>query len=197
MNKDFLAEIEKLQNKNKKKSAKKINSKQKGNRGESEFVKLLNERFKPLYFKRSPGSGALVGGQNYLKNIGLEKHVIDALSSDIIVPTPFVFQLEHKSYKKESLLMSHLLRYKKEDNISKWWEEVTIDASKTDKEPMIIVKLDRAERFCVIRYDYIKSYFGDEINLFNYIILKRENEELFFIELESLFKLNDDFWIKK
>ena len=194
---DFLEEIDKLKDK---KETKRKNSKAKGSRGENDFVKLLNERFKPNKFIRTPGSGALVGGKNYLKNIGLEEHIIDTLSSDIVSPKDFRFQLEHKNYNKDAVPIGHLLRDNKNDNIQKWWIEVITDALKTEKEPMLVIKLDRAERFCVLEYKTIRQYFsttGTEWkNMCGCLIWKHCDTDLFIVELAKLFALEDKFWLK-
>jgi len=135
-----------------------------------------------------------MGGQNFVKNSGLEEHIIEALSSDIIVPKLFKWALEHKSYNQDSIRIGHLLRDNETDDIKVWWEQVKTDAAKSGKEPLLVVKLDNSERFCVLRYKLVK----DLISKFNNIVIwKNEKENLLLIRLKELFTLSDDFFFDK
>ena len=172
----------------------KSTEKKKGNNGERDFVGLLNERFAPHKFIRTPQSGAIMGGQNFAKNAGIEEHIIEALSSDIIVPKLFKWALEHKSYNQDSIRIGHLLRDNETDDIKDWWEQVKTDASKSGKEPLLVVKLDNAERFCVLRYKIVKDVLSKFNNL---VIWKNKDENLVLVRLKELFELPDDFYFNK
>lgn len=189
--KDFFEELEEIKSTRVKKGKQKTNSKAKGNRGENEFVKILNERFKPLKFIRTPGSGALVGGVNYLKNAGLEESIIETLASDIIVPKDFKFALEHKSYKNDSVRINHFISSSKYP-IKEWWLQCKGDAEKTGKQPMLVVKLDRMPRFAIIKEEILNEY-----NFDNYLLWRNEKELLMIVELEELLKFDDKFFIKQ
>jgi hypothetical protein len=192
-NEDFLAEVEALKSK-RLNAKKKINSKRKGNGSERDFVNLLNERFTPHKFIRTPQSGAIMGGQNFAKNSGLEQHIVEALSSDIIVPKLFKMALEHKAYNQDSIRIGHLLRDNETDDIKDWWKQVCTDASKSGKIPMLVVKLDNAERFCVFQYDVVKAHISKFNNL---VIWKNKNENLVLVRLKEIFELPDDFFFNK
>lgn len=189
-NEDFLAEIEKLKNK---KTTVKKNGKKKGNRGELELVHLLNERFKPHKFMRVPNSGAIFGASNYAKNSGVEQQIIEALSSDIITPSGFLHALEHKFYSQDSVRLGHLLRDKEEDEIKDWWLQASTDAKKSNKNPLLVIKLDNSERVCVIKYDVLKE-FVPKFN--NILIWKNKKEMLVIVRITELFELPDSFFFK-
>ena len=79
-----------------------VNSKKKGNRFEREVAKKLNEIFEGYIrgeFKRTPSSGAYLGGVNAEKNKDLSREAKRTLTSDLIVPENFKYAVEIKSYK--------------------------------------------------------------------------------------------------
>lgn len=182
---NFLEEVEALKGKA---TQKRKNSKQKGNRGELELCKILEKHFGQT-FKRVPQSGAHVGGVNY--NNQLREDAIEILASDIICPKDFLWSLEHKNYNNDSVRIGHLLSEKNYD-INEWWVQCKEDAEKSKKRPMLIVKLDRAERFCVIKLNNdILSLLASEEKK-NYVIYMNNNgEQLLLINLKELLSIHD------
>ena len=127
----------------------KINSKAKGNANENECVKILNERFGEGKFKRSPSSGAFVGGQNRERSENLSEEAKVTLASDIITPTNFRFIIEHKAYKD----VSFWDLFNESSNFFKWFEQVQGDAIFAKREPILIVKFNRKSRIAFIKKD--------------------------------------------
>ena len=186
----MLAEINDLKGKARKK---KINSKAKGNRGENQIIKQLEKRFVGHKFLRTPDSGARVGGQNFLKNVGLEQNVINMLSSDIITPERFRFELESKKYNQDSVRLFHFFVNKDAHPVNEWWKEVVENSHKTGREPMLIVALDKAKPVCFIRSSLINH---ENVNA-NYLLWKNNlaGETLLAIELTYLLEnFGEDFW---
>lgn len=187
---EILTEINNLKGKTRKK---KINSKAKGNRGENQIIKQLEKRFVGHKFLRTPDSGARVGGQNFFKNIGLEQNVINMLSSDIITPEKFKFELESKKYNQDSVRLFHFFVNKDTHPVNDWWREVVENSLKTNREPMLIVALDKAKPVCFIRSSLINH---ENVNA-NYLLWKNNlaKETLIVIELTYLLEnFGEDFW---
>ncbi len=78
---------------------KKINSRTKGQVGERQIVKILNDFYQTDEFMRTPGSGAF--GTTHKTSLTSDN--INAFVGDIIVPKWFEYSLEVKSYKEISL----------------------------------------------------------------------------------------------
>lgn len=76
-----------------------INSKQKGNRGEREVVKILNEFYKTDLFKRVPNSGAY----GTIHKQTLNEAEMNVLVGDIICPEWFHYSIEVKNVKNVDL----------------------------------------------------------------------------------------------
>ena len=159
---------------------KKINSKKKGSRTELELVKILEERFGKGRFKRTPQSGAHVGGKNQEGATNLPFEAKITLVSDLIVPVDFRFVIEHKSYKEASFWDL----FNEWSDLHDWLLQVEDDAKFVDREPMLIVKYNRKKR---ITYTKRKSRFPGYIFKHNgwYCYL-----------LKPLLEQNDSFWFR-
>ena len=165
----------------------KLNSKQKGNRGERELVKVLETRFGKGKFKRTPQSGAHVGGLNQEMNENLPWEAKITLVSDIITPSNFIFVLEHKYY--EGANFWDLFNEKSE--LKDWLRQVELDASFVNKQPMLVCKYNRKQRIVYVKkyskicWDFAKfSFFLDGKTWYCYW-------------LEDLLKLDNVFWMEE
>lgn len=123
----------------------KINSKQKGNRGELECVKILQSYFGEG-FSRTPQSGAWGGGQNrqLRENMSLEQKI--TLVADIMTPPEFNFVIEHKNYEKIELWDL----FNSSSNLFSWTEQVFGDADFVGKDPLLIMKFNRKQRIAMV-----------------------------------------------
>lgn len=162
----------------------KINSKAKGNANENECVKILNERFGEGKFKRSPSSGAFVGGQNRERSENLSEEAKITLASDIITPSNFRFIIEHKAYKD----VSFWDLFNGSSNFFKWFEQVDGDAKFAKREPILIVKFNRKNRIAFVKYKH------EIIDEFTYFF---EIKGWYCYWLSDLLKLEDWFWYKE
>lgn len=189
-NEEFLEEIERVKNANKRKKS--VNSKQKGNRGELDLCKIMEKHFKKT-FKRVPQSGAHVGGTNY--NSSLREDAIEILAGDIITPKEFVFLIEHKNYKQEAVNITNLLS-EKEYDVNRWWFQCKQDAERSKKKPLLIIKLGRSERFVFVQNNsYLEKKLEalKAINYFTYV--NEERESILVINLKYLLEnFGQDFW---
>ena len=138
------------------KPKRRINSKKKGNSFEGQIGKILADKLKPLKFRRSQSSGAILGGEN--------TKFLDQFSNDAkclfvgdVVPTnetdvarehgwKFKFTLECKFYKSCDNL-EHLFNNTK---IKGWIEQAISDALKVNKEPLLIFKFNRTDTYCAV-----------------------------------------------
>ena len=164
-----------------------INSKRKGSNGENQLVKILCERFGEGLFKRTPSSGAYVGGQNkeLAKNLPWEAKI--TLVSDIITPSNFNFVIEHKFYKN----IDFWELFSQNSKWIEWIDQVEKDAIFVKKHPMLIVKYNRHERLVIIEKEKISNY---NLNVYIYWVNKKNNKIYAVLYLEELLKLQTDFW---
>ena len=152
----------------------KINSKKKGNRVEREIAQTLTERFnKP--FKRVPMSGAW-GTNNQQEDI--RQDAMEILSGDLIVPKDFKFSIEVKSRKSFNFFDF----FNKGSELHEWMEQCLEDAKKSDKLPMLIVKINYHEPFVLTQYPIKVS----DMSFQNWQI----------ITLEQFLELEDDLFFK-
>lgn len=116
------------------------NSKQIGNAYERAVAKRFSIVFEGQ-FKRTPSSGALVGGSNRQKADGLRSDAKEILASDVIAPEAFPFSVECKSYADEPKF--HHLIQGESRTLNKWIEQVDADARFANKRPLIVFKINR------------------------------------------------------
>lgn len=127
-----------------KKKKKKINGKAKGNRGELEIVKILNEHFNDEFARVGVTSGARI------KNTRLPKDSIEFYCGDIITPKKFRYSIECKTgYSDVSLTQLN-------KTIDSFIVQAEEDASISGKEPCILFKQNRKPWLCLIK-DEIKK----------------------------------------
>ncbi|RLD62129.1 MAG: hypothetical protein DRJ01_06670 [Bacteroidetes bacterium] len=156
----------------------KINSKKKGNRGELDCVKLLNEALGEG-FARVPSSGAWGGGQNKEKRKDMSYEQKITLVADIMAPPKFNFVLEHKFYAEASFWDL----FNDSSNLNEWIKQVEEDAEFVGKEPMLIVKYNRHKRIVLTKKlfkDYVFEWKGWYCG--NFKELLKNNRYFWFVE---------------
>lgn len=146
--KNFLKGVNSLAEKKKS-----LNSKAKGNRGELELCKILDERFEGHSFKRVPASGAMFGGYNRKYASGIDEGITTALVGDIIVPPTFKFTIEHKSYQE----ISFWDLFNASSDLHSWMKQCEDDADFVNKKPMLIAKFNNRKRIVFVK-DKIDGY---------------------------------------
>lgn len=164
-----------------------MNSKQKGKRGENELVKILNDRFGDGRFKRTPHSGALIGGQNQSKSENLDYKV--AFASDIIIPKDFNFIIEHKFYSE----ISFWELFSDKANWTQWTMQAKNDADFVQKKYVVIIKYNRHKRIVLIEKSFLPKEVSSNLewrNMKNNIIYS-------VMEFDILLQLDDTFWFKE
>lgn len=167
----------------------KINSKKKGNRGEIEVVHILEKRFGEGKFKRTPSSGAYVGGKNRegCKNLPWEARIV--LASDIIVPMEFKFIIEHKFYAD----ISFWELFSEKSNWQEWIDQADGDATFVERQPLIVIKYNQHKRIALIKKEYLlKEIERMKINFDTKEFTWRGYSV---VQFEDLLKLPNDFWL--
>jgi hypothetical protein len=156
----------------------KINSKNKGNRGENELCKIFSERFSPIKFKRNVSSGSLFGGSNRIQAEGIDSGIVNALVGDIIVPPNFIFSIESKSYKE----ISFWDLFNKSSDLHQWFEQAEGDAEFSKRKPMIVAKFNNKQRICFLK-DKLEGYVFEHMGWYCYWLSEILNQEDdFFLE---------------
>jgi len=127
-----------------------VNGCKKGKTFERDIAKRLKEEFDDE-FKRTPSSGALVGGQNKAKTANLRADAKEILTSDIISPEWFKFGIECKSYKEEPKF-HHMLKGESK-KFDEWIRQVEYDCESIGKLPLIIFKINRMGTYAAFKVD--------------------------------------------
>ena len=131
----------------KKKKAKRVNSRTKGNAFERSVAKLLNENFSTDEFSRSPGSGAFATTHK------LPEHL--KIFGDLITPKEFKYTIEcKKGYNKENI-------YSLLNDSSKVWEFIRQsekDAEACGKLALLLYKQDRQKTLAIARDGFFPSH---------------------------------------
>jgi hypothetical protein len=131
-----------------------VNGKAKGGSFESTIAKQLSETFKPLQFRRSQSSGAILGGKNAWMMNRFSNDAKTLFIGDV-VPTneadvlrdegwKFRFTIECKFYKEQDSFTSLF----KNPQIKGWFEQAITDAAKvSDKLAMLVFKFNHTPVF--------------------------------------------------
>lgn len=123
------------------------NSKQKGNSFERSIAKRLGAHF-GIHFKRTPSSGAHVGGSNRAKNTDLTDGAKLALAGDIMVGDDnFKFSLELKAYNDDPKF--HQIVHGDCKVLDGWIAQSDSDAAFVNKFPLLIFKINRKGEYAV------------------------------------------------
>jgi hypothetical protein len=147
-----------LENLNQKK---KIKSGTKGKAAEREICHFLNNRFAALIskhpdwgmFSRSIGSGNRWG-----QGVSLGKQALDTYSGDITCPPTFRFTIESKKGYNDIDLCAAF-----EDGckgLDEFMKQVSDDADRTGRKPLILWKKDRKPRLAVLMAKDLPEVFG-------------------------------------
>lgn len=169
---DFLIDENVFEKRNKK-----INSKKKGNRTELELTKMLNKRF-GSGFSRSVGSG------NRWSQVTLPDHAKEIFSGDLVVPKDFKFVLESKGGYEDIDLNSVFIRGNKE--LDKFLSQVSKDAKRCKKKPMLCWKKKRRPWLCaILTKDLCENNLNYKLNYRNWTIAA----------LEEILKFEDSFFL--
>jgi hypothetical protein len=168
----------------------KILSKNKGNGFEREISNLLSKTFESYLgittgFKRNSDSGSFYGGTNSKR---VDTHCLDyAIFGDIICPRNFNFVIECKNYKTAPSLDRLISQDIKQWDT--WLSQVEQDANNANKEPLLIIKYNRMQVFCLVKncntptnINY-KNY--NIYNLEEFLKQKEENIEYFFSGIDK------------
>jgi hypothetical protein len=132
------------------------NSKQKGNRGERECVKLLKEYWDDDSFMKSPESGGLA---TVLEGLGAPMDIAGRLAGDVMVPPDFPFCVESKLYKEINLWS--VITNPERCDIRTWWEQCKVDAVRADKIPLLTFREDRKKRYVMLSTIAVTTLFLD------------------------------------
>lgn len=171
------------------KKKKKLNSGGKGKRTERSLVHLLNERFKdilsknPAYggFSRSVSSGARWG-----QKVNLSKYAEQVFGGDITCPDNFKFIFESKGGYNDIDLNSAFFNGHKQ--IDEFIKQVTFDADRTGRKPMLVWKKDRKPCLCFLKITDVPNH-----DTFQYRMYYRE---WIILNLDDVLKFNDDYFFK-
>jgi len=148
-------EVDKLKEKKKKK---KVNSRQKGARGERIIIERLDEHFPGLKIVRTPGSGAFATTHDIVDAAG--EYI---LCGDLMASNNgshdyqrFVkYNWEVKNY--EELPDFAGMYYKKSEPILSWIEQAERDATSNGKIFTLIFRANRSPEFIIFHTDYAKG----------------------------------------
>jgi len=156
---------------------KKVNGKKKGNRTELELTKILNKRF-GTGFSRSIGSGSRWSQTNHLP-----KHAQEIFSGDLVVPLGFKFVLESKGGYEDIDINSIFVKGSRE--LDKFLDQVSRDAQRCDKKPMLCWKKNRKPWLTAILTVDVPKKFKYELRY----------EKWSIVSLEELLTVDDSFFL--
>jgi hypothetical protein len=129
--------------------------KPKGSTWERMVAQKLTDRT-GLEFRRVPGSGAWMGGQNREKNINVLSGAQEALSGDIMGPDGWPFSIECKN--TAAFPRFHLMLENQDVQIDGFLLEAMTDAYHVKKIPLLALKRTRRGEFMMIpRYLALKA----------------------------------------
>jgi len=128
-------------------------SKNKGNRGETQVVKLLREYWGDNSFQRNLESGA---AGTLLERRGAPKHVIGALKGDIMTPENFPFCVEVKNY--QSIDLFAIFRNPENNDVEQWWKQCCDDAEAAQKIPMMFMKYNFGSWYVVLDINKMERF---------------------------------------
>ena len=161
-----------------------INIRSKGQKGERDLCKILNDRFSTKAFKRSVQSGAFTGGKNSHRADDLTSEQSSVFIGDIITPPDFLYTIEHKCIAKFDFWDIH----NKNSQFWKWIQQAERDAVRANRDFMLVIKPNLKPRL-VVMADNAKCYFPSHM----YILCKG----LVVMLLDDLLRSPNDFFFRE
>lgn len=175
---------------------KRVNGKVKGNTFENTIAKLLTKELQPLNFRRSPGSGAIVGGVNFeLVGKMFGQDAMNIFVGDVVcinqseVGKTFLHSVECKFYKDADNFESFVSG---SANLYKWMKESMVDAAKTNKYPILIFKWNRTSNYlAILEKDRQVLLPNNTPN----VVISHKDLQISVFYLEDILKIKE-FWFK-
>jgi len=160
------------------------NGKAKGSGYERDICKMLTTwltgKDKPYVWWRSPSSGALA--TITAQNPNLTGDIISVLPEGNFLTDKFSIEIK-TGYPKSSF--NKFFSGAKNNELEMFWKQATVDATKSNKEPMLVYKKDRKEPLLFIR-EYVKDKFP-QLEELNYFIVKFGNERIGVFNTDAFF----------
>jgi hypothetical protein len=164
---------------------KKKNSGTKGKRGERSVVEDLNQRFEE-FFKKRPELGkfsrSVGSGNRFGQGVSLSQQQNEVYSGDVICQG-FLFVIESKFGYDIDL---HSVFKDGHKELDGFLNQVSEDAKRTNKLPMLVYKKDRRERLAFLRSEDLK-----DLSNFKYYLNYRE---WIAISFDKLLEFPDSFF---
>lgn len=156
---------------------KKVNSKDKGRRGELELCKILSKRFGGSFFR-------VVGSGNRWSQVTLTEHAKEVLTGDVVCPASFAFAVECKYGYADIDLCTAFSGHKELD---KFLEQAEKDADRVGKKPLLCWRKPRQPWLAFLKEDFVtdyKLYYRDWVGYALTDVLAKP-DEFFFIPKSS------------
>lgn len=165
-----------------------VNGKEKGAEFERSIANLLSKELTPLCFERSAGSGARLGGLNKAKLISFSKENAALFTSDVVCTSgSFQYSIECKFYKEKPSFDQVLLN--KTHQVWSWWDQVCVDASSIEKEPVLFFKFNRTPVFVLLKSDdLVAKSICLKSEIFSRITIPGRTEELLLTTIDTFIK---------
>lgn len=162
-----------------------VNGKRKGSGFERTIANLLSQNLNPLKFRKTEGSGAIVGGLNSKIIENFSKEALRLFVGDVAPSNESSegvycrFCIECKFYKDQDKL-NVLLNGK--TKIHGWMDEIREDAKKLDIHPILIFKFNNTPVFVCIEstlhypqgVQYLTLTNGDKVAHFDDVLAHKE-----------------------
>jgi len=177
-----------LENANPKK--KKIKTGQKGKRVERDVVHLLNTRFQEILSKSGEGFSRSIGsGNRWGQGVMLSAQAKQTFSGDIACPTNFIWTIESKGGYNDIDLNS--VFDGGNSTLNEFIKQVSDDAERTSRKPIILWKKDRRPRLAILKLDDVKTHLDPE--KIQYFMHYRE---WVMVNFDFVLTLPDEFFFK-
>lgn len=168
---------------------KKIKSGRKGKRVENELCKRLNKRFIDLMRKHPDWGGfsrTMGSGNRWGQKVHLSKAAKETLSADITCPTNFQWVIESKGGYNDVDVFTAIS--KSNSQIDEFLQQVSDDAERTGKKPLLVWKKDRKPRTAWVKTSDLPKA---SLKKFEYRMVYREWSA---IDFEAFLEFEDEFF---
>lgn len=171
---------------------KRVNGKAKGNSFESKIAKALSAAL-PINFMKSAGSGAKIGGLNFV-TIGklMGEEVMKLFNADVVPMNEekagykFKYSLECKSYASPDNFTTLVAGTA---NVFKWFQESVVDSEKIHRIPILIFKWNHTKTFVALKR-------GTAAPMAPKLSISNTQSALDIYDFDELLKF-PDFWVTK